>query len=360
VPRDESEANTLRMLVAAGGVLAQVVRRIQRRQINDAEYFDLVTWGVDLRIVRGLSPNTVSNYLADVAEFLEWLGAEGVPIEAVDIPLATRWQRGLYLDRGEAARTRDGKLVAVRQLLAWREAQGRGQNPLRAMKGPKRAKPLPRKYSTSQLKALLRSCDLDTPMGRRDYTILLFFYATGARRQEVADLTLDQLELRQRTGRVRFRGKGCKERTVPFEGGIVPVLREWLLERDGLHLVDQDAVFVGFTGQAHGCRLGLSGLNALMSRAATAAGIREAKGLHRLRVTFATDLYDSGQDLETIRILMGHETIETTRQYIAISERQMQARLPASRLSEIINDEGGANEPLWIRVRRGAGSAPVA
>ncbi|HSX64295.1 MAG TPA: site-specific integrase, partial [Pseudoxanthomonas sp.] len=89
----------------------------------------------------------------------------------------------------------------------------------------------------------------------------------------------------------------------------------------------------------------------LVGHHAKEAKLREW-GIHRFRVTFATQLYDDGADIETIRALMGHESIETTRRYLAVSERARRTRLSADRQHRVLGTKP-TGTPLWARLATG-------
>lgn len=338
-----------RMVVGAGKAAAGALRRAHGRAIDGEQYGLMVGWVGYMIIQQGLQHTTAQNYLDAIGEWLVQLNREEVAVgDAVGMDLEN-WNKSLYLLGAQHSRTRNGKLTAVRQFYKWRELQGMGMNPMGSVRSPKIDKKMPRKYSDAQLKALFTACDRETPMGKRDYAILLMFYATGARRMEVASLRLDQLTVQQRVARVKFEGKGCKERVVSFEGEAVKALGEWLMERDRYEVMDLDAVFIGLTGRNKGGRLGENGLDDVLYRAVRKSRIHVESGmaLHTLRVNFATDLYDLGEDIETLRFLMGHEEIETTRRYIAISDRRQRTRMPSSRLGELTGGKR-SGPPMWF------------
>lgn len=325
------------MLLQAGDALSATLRRVTARVITPQEYVLLVDWGASLRISRSLSHNTASNYVDSVARFGEWLNAAERGLESATAAMAEAWMRECAVNQHESTETLHLRLVAVRQFYVWREGQTGVISPMRSMKGPKRDDRSARKYSKAQLKKIFSSCDLETVLGRRDYAILLFFLYTGARRMEVASLTLQQIELRERVGAVRFVGKGSKERTVSFEGAVVDALKVWLMDRDAMGAQGNN-VFVGIKGPKQYQALGSFGLHQVIRRAHRKARINLSDGmaLHTLRVTFATALYDQKIGLEEIRDIMGHRDINTTRKYIAISERQLRTRLSSGFLDEIM------------------------
>lgn len=297
----------------------------------------LVDWAAYLRISRSLSHNTVSNYAESVCGFAEWANSAGIGLAAASAGDVDSWMRDCAVNRHESPETLHLRLVAVRQFYSWREGQTGKLSPVRNMKGPKREDRAARKYTKSQLKKILSSCNRDTVLGRRDYAILLFFLYTGARRMEICTLKLQQIELRERVGAVRFSGKGSKERLVSFEGHVIEALRAWLADRDALD-VSHNHVFVGLGGPSPRQPLLAHGLHQVIRRAHRKARINLPDGmaLHTLRVTFATALYDQGVGMEEIRDIMGHRDINTTRKYIAISDRQLSTRLASGFLDQVM------------------------
>lgn len=333
--------------------LGRVLRRIERRTLTDGQRDDIGAWALWLRINRGLADTTAGNYVEAVAEFAEWINARRADawpqgITAADV---TTWQQHQALAQHLTPEARHVKLVALRQAFTWGAAFRDWPNPTAGIAGPKRRERVPRKFSQNQLQRLFASCDLDTVKGRRDYAVLVFFLATGARRAEVAGLALPQLELRAKVGAVRFRGKGAKERVVAFEGEAVTALRAWLADLDGLDRSDTDAVFVGLSGPKRGARLGAAGLYGVLTSAARRARMPLAEGdaLHLLRSTFATALYDQTRDIERVRVAMGHDDINTTRGYLAITDTHMRTRLSGDWLAGVTGT--GRGLPLWLRQR---------
>ena len=168
---------------------------------------------------------------------------------------------------------------------------------------------------------------------RRDRCVLRLFYATGMRRNETANLTLDRVTLSARTGRVHIIGKGSKHRVVPFEGPIVPLIKTWLIVRAQYVRDDDNHLFISLFSRAAGHGLDNGGLHKTIKRIAIRMGMRDNNAfLHKLRSTYATDMYDEGIPVGEIRILMGHSSETTTWRYIAISERHLQkSRISSAR-----------------------------
>ena len=343
------------LLRDAGDEVSRVLRVIDRQGLSAANVALLERWAGDMRISRGLAPNTVGNYLEAVWRLLRWLETQGVALEEAGPEDIEAWNRDLYLVSREKTKTRTLRLTAVRQFFAWRERLGMGLSPARSIPGPRREKRVARKYTRTQVQRMLAACDRETLMGCRDYSVIMFLLATGARRMEVAGLRMDQIELRPRSGAVRFEGKGAKERIITFEGPAIAALRDWLAMREGLpEILDTDSVWLGLTGRSRGQAFGPAGLWGVIQRAMKAAGIKAepGMGLHRFRITFATMLYDEcNYDVRVIQRLMGHEDIETTVQYIAVSDTVTRARMPGSVLAKLSGDTS-YDTPLWLKHRQ--------
>jgi site-specific recombinase XerD len=162
-------------------------------------------------------------------------------------------------------------------------------------------------------------------------------------------LRVDQLDLvSDRKGQVHVFGKGAKERTVPIVGPVVRELVKWLEVRSRIDQLHTDAVFVNLSRAGGlGAGLGVKGVENTVKRTARRAGLG-SWGVHRFRVTFATMLYDDGTDIERIRVLMGHESIETTRRYLAVSSRMNRHSLKAHRQHAALGTVPD-DLPLWAQ-----------
>lgn len=316
---------------------------------------NLWAWVAYLAIVRGFRvETTVDAYARMVARYLGWCAERGVDWRAPTVDELDAWQRWLFLDKANGASWRARQAAAVRNFYDWRGTRGLGPNAASGLRVPKESRKVPRKYSVDNLRAMLAACaQRGTPLlETRDRALLLFLLSTGARREEVSGLNLDDLQLGTRTGVVLFHGKGAKERMVGFEGPVVEALRTWLLERDRLAFPhDPEALFVGVAAGLRGRRLSVNAVERMVGWHARAAKLRDW-GVHRFRVTFATQLYDDGVDIEEIRILLGHESIETTRRYLAVSERARRTRLRSDRQHEVLGTRR-QGKPRWVQAALG-------
>lgn len=331
--------------------------RLERRGLPPRALAELWLWLVHMAIDMGSPPDTTGkSYASTVGRFLEWTASENLDFRAATLEVFDRWQRWLAIERRNGPVWRSQQVMALRNFYDWRRSRGLAASNLAVdLRGPRTHKKPAKKYTTEQLRALFRAIDqAREPRATRDRCMALMLLTTGLRREEISKLSLDDLELTRRTGIVRISGKGAKERDVPFEGPVVDAITRWLEHREALAQrfpIDPDALFVGVHGRHRGERLTMAGFEHAIKLHARNAKLRNW-GMHRFRVTFATMLYDDSHDIETIRALMGHESIETTRGYLAVSERARRTRLHADRQHKVLGTKP-TGTPLWARLAAG-------
>ena len=355
LPNGDALPGYREQLLAAHPTFAATMRRVEARPMAPVALAELWLWLVHLAIDCGSRPATTGqSYARTVGRYLQWCAAEGVDHRTILLRDLERWQRWLAFDRKNRETWRAQQVFALRNFYDWRRSRGLSPSNLAAdLQGPRVKPKPPRKYTRDQLRALFRAiADARPDRVVRDRCAVLLLLTTGLRREELSSLELGSLELTRRLGVVRVTGKGAKDRDVPFEGPAVEALHEWLQLRESLPwIVDDQALFVSLTGPTQGHALRLRSFEAMIGCHAKAAKLRDW-GIHRFRVTFATQLYDDGADIETIRALMGHESIETTRRYLAVSERARRTRLRPDRQHEVLGTKP-TGTPMWARLAAG-------
>lgn len=282
---------------------------------------------VHLRDEKRRSPHTVSAYTGDAMLLIAWAQDVGID-DPRDLTLASlRRFLGHLAERGDARSSTARRASAVRMWFALLHDRGLlDTDPASLLQPPKQPKPLPRVLRPEQVVALLDAPGMDTPVGLRDRALLELLYSSGARVQEVCDLDLVGLDLRDE--RVRLMGKGRKERLVPLGEHAVQRLRVWITEARPVLMaagrVATDAVFLG----ERGGRLGTRTARAIVERHARAAGIGHVTP-HTLRHSYATHLLEGGADLRAVQELLGHAALATTQRYTHVSRgrlREVHAR----------------------------------
>lgn len=317
------------------------MRAIEAHAIACPEWLaELWRWVLHLAIVRGYrTQTTVATYARTLSAFVPWVIARGLDYTDLPLPVFDDWLKSLYIERRNSAGYRRRHLNALRSFYDWRATRGYGRNCTDGLRGPAKSRKMPRKYTRQQLRDLISASrkGVNPIVCQRDECMILLLLATGLRREEIATLRVDQVQISNRTGRILVEGKGAKERIVPIEGPVVQQLIRWLDTRSNLDGLRSDTVFVvvgrGKVISQQG--MTLRTVEHIIRRAARRARMSDW-GVHRFRVTYATQLYDDGIDLERIRILMGHESIETTRGYVIVSDAMNRIRLKSHHQHDVL------------------------
>lgn len=174
---------------------------------------------------------------------------------------------------------------------------------------------LPTYLSAAQLERVLQHCDQNTASGRRDYAILLLLSGLGLRAQEVATLSLDDIDWR--AGQFRIQGKGRQQATMPLPPDVGAAIAAYL--QSGRPVSDRRQLFLS----AHPPHSGFSptsGIRDIAARALRRAGISDIahRGSHIFRHSLATELLRSGAALTQISQVLRHKDLDTTRIYAKV------------------------------------------
>jgi integrase/recombinase XerC len=265
----------------------------------------------------------VRSYESDLEQFLAYFtppGGEPPEPEALDTLAIREWLGHLY-GQGLAATSIRRKLAAVRSL--FRHLIQRGvlsTNRARLVATPKMKKTLPRVMSAEQTNRLLDQVaerDLRRAHPERDVAIFELLYGSGVRVSELVALDLEDVDLAGRW--LLVRGKGKKERQVPFPAKAAAALERYLGVREAAP--GETAVFVNHRGR----RLSDRAVRQLVKFYATAFGFDPSIHPHSFRHAFATHLLTDGADLRSIQELLGHARLSTTQKYTQVSLSQLMA-----------------------------------
>jgi len=263
---------------------------------------------------RALSEHTLAAYRRDLGQFLDFCHRRGHRSLAEVDRLAVRRFLSHLAARGYARRSAARKASAVRAFFA--DATRRGLavvNPADGVPVPKRPQHLPRAFPAATLGRWLDALDGADPLTRRDRALLEVLYGTGLRVAEAASLGVGSV---RNTPLLRVRGKGGKERVVPFAGQARAAVQRYLEEgRPALaREAAGDALWVGERGGP----LGVRGIRRVVRA-------RLGSFPHALRHSFATHLLEGGADLRTVQELLGHRELATTQVYTAVTRQHLRS-----------------------------------
>lgn len=264
------------------------------------------------------SPHTIRNYGADLREFLAYFSPPGEappPLANLDLLSLREWLSHLY-ERAQKPATIRRKLASVRSLFRFLSREHRIEtDPARLLRLPKMPKTLPQVPNAEVTNALVDGViardDLEQPFPARDSLLLELLYGCGLRVSEAVGLNLEDFD---RTDRwVRVRGKGKKERPVPFGTKVSDALDAYLEPRPPGF--DRNALFLNHRGK----RLTDRGARNIVKFYARWVVGDSSIHPHTLRHAFATHLLSDGADLRAIQELLGHARLSTTQKYTQVS-----------------------------------------
>ncbi len=273
----------------------------------------------------GRSAHTVRAYGSDLRQLAQVCDENGVD----DARLLSGREIRLFLRQfGASPVTRARKLCAVRAFTRWLVRSGDlEENPSLEISAPAKPKRLPKDLSVEQAAELVSCAYGPTPF--RDQAILELLYGAGLRASEVVGINLEDVDLK--SGEVRVRGKGMKDRVALFGDPCASAIRAWL--KHERPTTSSPALFVN----RRGGRLTTRTLQNIVQRRRRLLGLGEPITPHSLRHTFATHLLNGGADLKTVQQLLGHESLATTQVYTHVSIERLKevvrARHPRSKNS---------------------------
>jgi integrase/recombinase XerC len=269
------------------------------------------------------SPNTVRNYESDLLQFLSYVTPpQGEPpvLQGVDTLLIREWLGSLYANRLTALSIRR-KLAAVRSMFRFLQREGVvAINVARLVRTPKAPKTLPAVMTAEQTNTLIDRVateDLKRPWPARDLAIFEMLYGCGLRISELCGLNLEDFDFGERW--IRVRGKGRKERQVPFGSKAAAALETYLQQRQPQP--GERGLFLNHRGQ----RLSDRGARGIVKFYATVLSGDSSLHPHSFRHAFATHLLSDGADLRAIQELLGHARLSTTQKYTQVALTDLMA-----------------------------------
>jgi site-specific recombinase XerD len=271
---------------------------------------------------RNLSPATIAAYRADVGQFITWLHETNAvahsPADADKLDVTE------YLSHLAARKltgvSRARKLAAIREYFRHLVAHELlERSPAEGLETPRKEKNVRPYLQTDEYSRML-SLAGGNP---RDFAILQVFLQTGVRVSELCGLVVDDVDLVH--GFLHITGKGQVERTIELEHKGIQALKNWLAVRPPSL---SNALFLNYQGQSIGSR----GVQKLIFKYRTEAGITKRAGCHALRHTFATRKAERGVSPFQLKDWLGHASLNTTQIYVHLAKHSAKKVMEATSL----------------------------
>lgn len=276
-----------------------------------------------LRYERNYSTKTTEGYQADLEAFRQYyesvdstLGWEEMPADIV-----RQWVVEM-MDRGNAATSVRRRLSSLRSFYKFLLRRGLiTKDPVHNITGPKVEKRLPAYVREAEMDRLFDGDFFsESYAGLRDRMILLTFYSTGMRLSELVGLRLKDADLDQM--QLKVTGKRNKQRIIPYGDEYGDNLRYYLQAREAFaqqKLVD-DSLFLN---EKNGCGLTSGKVRNTVKRYLSMVSTQRRNSPHVLRHTFATAMLNHNADLQSVKELLGHESLSTTEIYTHTTFEQL-------------------------------------
>jgi integrase/recombinase XerC len=264
-----------------------------------------------LRHERNASSHTIAGYRRDLSQFIGYLDARRIALRHADNLLIRGFMAELHerrLKKSSLAR----KLAAVRSFYKYAVKCGwLAENPASVVATPKQDRRVPSFLTEEEMAGFLDMPPSEKPLDLRDKAALELLYATGIRVSELVGINLEDVHLGDRL--VRVRGKGKKERIVPFGAIARDRLKSYLTARPVLmgERSGEYALFLNYKGR----RITSRSVERIVDKYIRQTAVRRKISPHSLRHSFASHLLSRGADLRVIQELLGHESLATTQKY---------------------------------------------
>lgn len=270
-----------------------------------------------LKIERGLSKNSISNYVLDLQKLVGFLDAHDVHENPIKISRETVQQFVYEVAKSLNPRSQARIISGLKGFFNYLIFEDyRPDNPMDLIETPKIGRKLPDTLSVDDINDLISAIDLSKPEGERNRAILETLYGCGLRVSELVNLKLSDLYFDE--GFIKVTGKGNKQRFVPISDiniKYIELYRNEIRVHLPIQKEHEDFVFLNRRGK----QLTRAMIFTVIKQLAEKIGLKKNISPHTFRHSFATHLLENGADLRAIQQMLGHESITTTEVYMHIN-----------------------------------------
>ena len=269
-----------------------------------------------LLVEKGLSVQTVKNYMDDLKQFFILFPdyKEVSDISGGDLKLFLADQ----ISQGKSISTALRRLSSTKGFLLFLKKDGHFYEEIPDIEPPKKPSRLPTCLSLEEVELLLDAPDMSKPGGVRDKAMLELMYASGLRVSELISLKRKNLNLKK--GIVTIFGKGAKERKVPVGEFAMEYVVKYINEVRGKNKNSgSEYLFLNKNGEP----ISRQYFFMQIRKYATQVGIDKVISPHTLRHCFATHMLEGGAQLKAVQEMLGHTNIATTQIYTHISTKRI-------------------------------------
>ncbi len=274
-----------------------------------------------LKIERGLSENSISNYSMDLQKLANYLDEQSIEEKPIEIARETVQQFIYDIAKIINPRTQARIISGLKGFFNYLVFEDyREDNPMDLIETPKIGRKLPDTLSEDEINQLIAAIDLSKPEGERNRAILETLYGCGLRVSELINLKLSDLYFDEDF--IKVTGKGNKQRFVPISDinqKYINIYRKEVRVHLAIKKEHEDFVFLNRRGK----QLTRAMIFTIIKRLAEEIGLKKNISPHTFRHSFATHLLENGADLRAIQQMLGHESITTTEVYMHVNRTHL-------------------------------------
>ncbi|MCP4978090.1 MAG: site-specific tyrosine recombinase XerD [Maribacter sp.] len=279
-----------------------------------------------LKIERGLSENSIKNYIWDVEKLISFLEENNISLNPIIIDKEIV-QRFIYdIAKTVNPRSQARIISGLKSFFNYLNFEDyRKDNPMDLLESPKIGRKLPDTLSEEEINQIIGAIDLSKPEGERNRAMLETLYGCGLRVSELINLKISDLFFDEDF--IKVTGKGDKQRFVPisdFNKKYINIYRKEIRVHQSIQKGFNDILFLNRRGR----QLTRAMIFTIIKQLALKIGLAKNISPHTFRHSFATHLLQNGADLRAIQQMLGHESITTTEVYMHVDR---------SHLAEVLN-----------------------
>ncbi|WP_430968968.1 site-specific tyrosine recombinase XerD [Spongiimicrobium sp. 2-473A-2-J] len=276
-----------------------------------------------LKIERGLSDNSIKNYLFDLSKLTAFLEAQELLESPISIGKETVQQFIYQVAKTVNPRSQARIISGLKSFFNYLVFEDyRTDNPMDLVESPKIGRKLPDTLSQKEIDLVIGAIDLSKPEGERNRAMLETLYGCGLRVSELINLKISDLFFEEDF--IKVTGKGNKQRFVPISKvnkKYITIYRTQIRVHQTVQKGFEDILFLNRRGK----QLTRAMVFTIIKQLAEKVGLQKNISPHTFRHSFATHLLEGGADLRAIQQMLGHESITTTEVYMHVDRTHLAA-----------------------------------
>ena len=274
-----------------------------------------------MKIERGLSENSIKNYLIDIKELKCFVGENKINEKPISCSKDTI-QKFIYeQSRFNSAYTQARRISGLKSFFNFLVFEKYiKSSPIELIESPKLGRKLPEILDIKEIELIISKIDLSGSLGYRNRAVIETLYGSGLRVSELINLTISNIFFKENL--IRVAGKGRKERLVPLGNYSKKYIKEYIEKYRGeknISAMDSDILFLNRRGK----KISREMIFLIIKDLVQKSEIKKTISPHTFRHSFATHLLENGADLKVIQIMMGHESITTTEIYTHLDNKYL-------------------------------------